>query len=62
MKLKNIFNTLSVAAVALLATACNDTDAQYDIPVVGAPEFVSATPADDAALLFGEKTFTVKFD
>ena len=62
MKLKKIFNTLSIAAVALVATACQDTDAQYSIPEVGAPEFVSITPAEDGALVFGDKTITVKFD
>ena len=43
MKLNKVFNTLSVAAVALLATACADTDAQYDIPDVAAPEYVSVS-------------------
>ena len=61
MKLKNIINTLSIAAVAFFATACQDTDAQYEIPVVGAPDFVSITPAD-GALVYGEKTITVTFD
>ena len=61
MKLNKIFNTLSIAAVALFATACQDTDAQYEIPVVGAPDFVSITPAD-GALVYGEKTITVTFD
>ena len=37
MKLKNIINTLSIAAVALLATACQDTDAQIEITGVDAP-------------------------
>jgi len=62
MKLKNIINTLSVAAVALLATACNDTDAKYSIPVVGAPDFVAVSPTVDKALVYGEKTITVQFD
>ena len=61
MKLKNIINTMSLAAVALFATACQDTDAQYEIPVVGAPEYVSITPAN-GALVYGEKTITVTFD
>jgi endoglucanase len=61
MKLKNIINTMSLAAVALFTTACQDTDAQYEIPVVGAPDFVSITPAD-GALVYGEKTITVTFD
>ncbi|MBP3845400.1 MAG: cellulase family glycosylhydrolase [Prevotella sp.] len=62
MKLNKIINTLSIAAVALFATGCADTDAQYSIPEVGAPEFVSITPAEDGALVFGDKTITVKFD
>ena len=62
MKLKNIINTLSLAAVALIATACNDTDAQYSIPVVGAPEFAGFSPAEEEALIYGEKTIKVKFD
>lgn len=61
MKIKKIFNTLSIAAVALVAAACADTDAQYEIPVVGAPEFVSISPAE-GALIYGEKTITVTFD
>ena len=52
---------MSLAAVALFTTACQDTDAQYEIPVVGAPDFVSITPAD-GALVYGEKTITVTFD
>ena len=60
--MKKIYNMLTVAAVALLATACNDTDAQYDIPIVGAPQLVSATPETSEPLLFGEQTFTITFD
>lgn len=62
MKLKNIINTLSLAAVALVATGCQDTDAQVDIVEVGAPAFVSVTPAETSIMLFGEKTITVTFD
>ena len=62
MKLKNIINTMSLAAVALLATACNDTDAQYEIPVVGAPEFTAVSPDVNSALIYGDKTIKVKFD
>lgn len=62
MKLNKIFNTLSLAAVALIATGCQDTDAQYEIPVVDAPDFVQITPAEGTALIFGEKTIKVKFD
>ena len=62
MKLKNIFNTLSLAAVALVATGCQDTDEQVDILEVDAPAFVSITPEDTGVLLFGEKTITVTFD
>ncbi len=62
MKLNKIINTLSIAAVALLATACNDTDAQYTIPTIGAPELVSYTPEEGSIVLGGEQTFTVTFD
>ena len=62
MKLKNIFNTLSLAAVALVATGCQDTDAQIDIVDVDAPAYVSVSPAETSVMLFGEKTITVTFD
>ncbi len=62
MKLKNYFNMLSLAAVALVATGCMDTDAQIDIVEVSEPHFTSVTPDNDDALLFGEKTIKVTFD
>ena len=62
MKLNKVFNTLSVAAVALLATACADTDAQYDIPDVAAPEYVSAALTTEKPIFFGETTVEVTFD
>ena len=62
MKLKNIINTLTVAAVALIATACNDTDAQYSIPDIDAPQFVSAELTSDRPIYFGETTIQVTFD
>ena len=62
MKLNKVFNLLSIAAVALAATACADTDAQYSIPVVGAPEYITSTPGTGNALVYGEKTITIQFD
>ena len=62
MKLKNIINTLSIAAVAFFATACQDTDAQIDIAEVDAPEFVSATLTKEVPVFFGETTIKVAFD
>lgn len=62
MKLNNIFSILSLAAVALANTGCQDTDAQVNIPDVNAPIFVSVTPDTDDALLYGEKTIQVAFD
>jgi len=50
MKMKNIFKALSMAAVALFATSCADTDAQYSIPDVDAPLLVSSSPAAGAVL------------
>ena len=63
MKKNLIFNTLSLAAVALLATACAGNDLEVDIPDVTAPEYVGATPTvSENVLLYGEKTITVSFD
>ena len=62
MKLKNIINTLSLAAVALVATACQDTDAQIDITPVDAPQLVEATLAAEKPVFFGETTVYVQFD
>ena len=62
MKLNKIFNMLSVAAVALFATACNDTDAQYSIPDVAAPQYVSTALTEDKPVFYGETTFKVTFD
>lgn len=62
MKLNKIFNTLSIAAMALLATACNDTDAQYSIPDVDAPQFVSASLTEEKPVFFGETKIEVAFD
>ena len=62
MKLKNIINTLSLAAVALVTTACSDTDAQYTIPDIDAPQFTAATLTEEKAIFFGETTFKVGFN
>lgn len=62
MKLRNIFNTLSLAAVALIATACQDTDAQISIDEVDAPNFVSAELTEEKPIFFGETTIKVNFD
>ena len=62
MKLKNIFNTLSLAAVALVATACQDTDAQIDITPVDAPQFIEAALTVEKPVYFGETTIKVTFD
>lgn len=62
MKLKYIFNTLSLAAVALIATACQDTDAQISITEVDAPQLVSAYLTEEKPVFFGETTIKVAFD
>ena len=62
MKLNKIFNILSIAAVALIATACNDTDAQYSIPDVEAPQFISASVTEEKPVFYGETTIEVAFD
>ena len=62
MKLKNIFKTLPLAAVALVATACQDTDAQVSITPVDAPNFVEASLTEEKPVYFGETTIKVAFD
>lgn len=62
MKINNIFKMLSCAAVALLATACADTDAQYTIPNVDSPVLVSTTPSADSVLVPGKDTIKVTFN
>jgi len=62
MKLKYIINTLSLAAVALIATACQDTDAQVEITNVDAPQLVTVELAAEKPVFFGETTINVKFD
>lgn len=62
MKLKNIINTLSLAAVALIATGCQDTDAQVSILEVDAPQFVEASLAEEKPVFFGETTVKVQFN
>ena len=63
MKTNRIFSALCVAAVAFLATACADTDAQYTIPDVPAPQVVSTSPVANGELdKPGDVTITVKYD
>lgn len=62
MKVNKFFSLLSLAAVALIATGCQDTDAQIDIKPTTAPKFVSSSPDDTDALLFGYKTIQIEFD
>ena len=62
MKVNKFFSLLSLAAVALIATGCQDTDAQIDIKPTTAPKFVSSTPDDTDVLLFGHRTIKVTFD
>lgn len=53
---------MSLAAVALVATACQDTDAQIDIAQVDAPQYVSAYLTEEKPVFFGETTIKVAFD
>ena len=62
MKQNRIINMLSAVAVALVATACSDTDAQYTIPDVAAPQLVSTSLTQEKAIFFGETTIEVTFD
>lgn len=52
-----------MAAVTFGVTACADTDAQYSIPDVDAPQFVASTPEVGAGnVKRGNVTVTVKYD
>lgn len=52
-----------MAAVTFGVTACADTDAQYSIPDVEAPQFVASTPvAGVNNVKRGDVTVTVKYD
>lgn len=52
-----------MAAVTFGVTACADTDAQYSIPDVDAPQFVESTPTTGAdKVKRGDVTVTVKYD
>ena len=62
MKLRNIINTLSLAAVALVATGCQDTDAQINITPVDAPQYVESRLTEEKPVYFGETTIQVFFD
>ena len=63
MRKNHILSALAMAAVTFGFTACADTDAQYSIPDVDAPHFVTSTPTTgDSNVKRGEVTVTVKYD
>ena len=63
MRKYHILSALAMAAVTFGVTACADTDAQYTIPDVNAPQFVSSTPTEGAnKVKRGEITVNLKFD
>lgn len=61
--MRKILNMLGAAAVLIGFTACADTDAQYTIPDVDAPQLVATTPADGSSTVRnGDVTITVEYD
>lgn len=48
--------------MAILATACQDTDAQIEITDVDAPQLVSTSLTEEKPIFFGETTIKVAFD
>lgn len=63
MRKNHILSALAMAAVTFGVTACADTDAQYSIPDVEAPQFVASTPVAGANnVKRGDVTVTVKYD
>jgi len=63
MRKNHILSALAMAAVTFGFTACADTDAQYTIPDVAAPQVVATTPELGASTVKrGDVTVTVKYD
>ena len=63
MRKNHILSALAMAAVTFGVTACADTDAQYSIPDIEAPQFVASTPVAGAHnVKRGDVTVTVKYD
>lgn len=63
MSIKQYLSVLALAAVTFGFTACADTDAQYTIPDVDAPQFVSSTPTTGTSnVKRGDITVTVQYD
>ena len=63
MRKNHILSALAMAAVTFGVTACADTDAQYSIPDIEAPQFVASTPVAGANnVKRGDVTVTVKYD
>ena len=62
MKKNRILSAFCAAAVLFGLAACADTDAQYDVKPMEAPEFLSCTPSTQNPLLLGERTISLKFN
>ena len=63
MRKNHILSALAMAAVTFGFTACANTDAQYTISDVAAPQFVKSTPETGANnVKRGDITVTVKYD
>ena len=62
MKTYKFLSAFGAAAVLLGLAACADTDAQYDVKPMDAPEFVSESPSVQAPMLLGERTIELNFN
>ena len=62
MKKNRILSAFCAAAVLFGLAACADTDAQYEVKPMDAPEFISASPSPQEPLLLGDRTIKLKFN
>lgn len=60
--MKKLISYMMLAAATFGLAACNDTDAQYDIPNVDAPVLVSSDPAEGTTVEDGDRVITLEFD
>ncbi len=62
MKNNGILSAFCAAAVLFGLAACADTDAQYEVKPMEAPEFLSGSPSTQESILLGERTIKLKFN
>lgn len=62
MKMNKYLSAFGAAAVLFGLAACADTDAQYEVKPMAAPEFLGESPSAQTPMLLGERTIQLKFN